>query len=686
MIISQPRPTTPLSGVFEYIEPVQTAPGDVPYGSVGIVGLSTRGPFGVPRRVLSKPDFEAQFGPEAYDPTNPGAPLSGHVSARAVLAQRAGAVYVVRGRSATAATAYVTLKDAGGAAILSFHAGSPGTWPAGLMLTPSANAANPALTDLTIVNPGTGETDVVMGLDFSNNAAVIAAITAQSALGMAAQPMLDIPAAPTVQAGAGGTLPAGLYSLILTRTSATGETTGSPEVIAVSVPANGQLTLTPPPAAGELGLKAYLIQANAPRGGETYAATGVPGQPLVISAPWPLSTETPPTRNTATIGPGSTNPPPLTSVVFPTTRGAGVGVGDDGAGATATRLVGSDTGDGPSGLHAFAAMAQPPNVVILAEDASSDPAAWEAQAQLALANAWYTPLSIPRGMPADQVAAFTQGAGTPALKAALEGGYVTLEYIGLYENNPDPLTGLPLLIAPATLTAGLAAAQEPHESAAYRPASGVAAPERAVSDATVAALAAIPVNVFTAHKLGLIRRKDLTLGPNPTGSGRAAHLRMVNLSVRLLDTIGATYTEHADTDDLRANLVADVLTGLGRWARAGYIPDNTSGSALTPTADQLSQQAAASTTTASTKKKTAAATAATTASSAATAPAATPALPNYWAICDGTVQINAAPGQLICLVGVTLWDIAEQVIFWISPTIGQAGLLGTSSTAGASLA
>lgn len=668
-LITQSRPSSLRSGVYIHlVKPIQQA-GPTPSGRVGVVFKAPKGPANTALSIASMSDFVDTFGGEVLDIalSTPGQPipLSGYTSINAIKAQGAYDVVGVRVLDSTGATAYVTLKDANGAAILAFHAASPGTWASGLSVTPRPNTANPALFDLIVSDAATGQTDTIAGLDPTDNAGTIRRVSAGTQLGFATRPVLDVPTGATVAVGTGGALAAGGYTFIVAGTTAAGETTGSPEAAVVQVPANGQVSLTPT-GLGPLavGYKVFGTAPNGSSGSETFAGVGVAGQPLVLSAPWPASGTTPSLVNTATTGPGSTNAPAFAPMLFASTRGAGLGVGSDGANAGATAHIGAPAGDGPAtGVNLFATLGQKPNIVLLAEDAGSDPAGWAAQAQLAYGNQWEAVAAIPRGTPPAALPALVQQAA--ALKASPQGGFFSLEYNGYILDN-DPVTGGEVWVSSASVCAGLTAVQDPEASAANQPVAvghGFAPVrlEYDLSDSQVEQITALSINCHTAHIPvgGYGKEKDWTFGLDFTGSGRGSALRMGNLVMRGMAAANAQFVEEPITPDLYQNAVDVGMSYLGQLALFGHIPANDPGSGTA-----AAQTTTTATAAATTRRKAVPAT-----TSAAPVQTATPRQ-NYSVTCDTTIQDTSDPYQVRERVAVAFFGIAEQFVVDYLPSVG----------------
>ena len=670
--ITQPYPTSNRSGAFVYVAaaPAQ-ALGTTPSDMLGVVALAAKGQPNIPQRVGSRDDFIALFGPETINPAT-GQPLSGYLAIEAIKAQGAYDVWLTRVMDATGATAYVTLKTAGGAAICALVADSPGTWARALGVTTAPNAGAPALTDVTIANAATGKSETIYGVDFTNNAGAIAAISGGSTQVDASQPLLDpLLAAPAAAAGSGGALLAGGYYAIVTKRLGTGETTGSPESGLITVGANGTITIPAVVDAQATAIAVYLTAPNGAPGSETFATTGAPGAPIVISAPPSAAAQQPPTLNTAVTGPGAAAAPVAGTVAFVATTVAGANAGNDGANVTAAAHVG--TASPLAGANAFTGLDVKPNIVILAGDAGADPTQWQAQADLARANGWQAFACPPRPTTPDGVAAAMTAAAS--VKASPSGGSIAFEYP--WYTVYDPLVGGTIQIPPTAIAAGITAVQPPNASGANKPVNlGFGAspvptdrigPQYDLSDAQVQSLIALGVNPHTRHIPGggIGREKDLLLGVGPGGVTRGAHLRMINLTVRALGDLGGQFAEDVDTPQLRTNVESAALGWLQARAGDGLIPGNPAG--VTQNAAQTTT--AATTTGATAKRASPSATPQTTTSASATSTTTQ----YYYATCDDTTNPPGGPrGLLACEVGVSYYGIAEQIVFTLFPTIGTA--------------
>lgn len=692
LFIMQSLPPTRRSGV--YVRPLAPARslGATPSDVLGLVFTANRGPLDTAVPLASLPDFEAIFGRETPDPTpgRAGLPLSGWPDVAAIKAQGAYALLGVRVADATVSTAYVTLVDANGDAILTLHAATPGTWANSLSAATRPTTQTPGLFDLTIADNATGQSETIPALSPANNAALIKDITRASTLVNASQPVLDAPTvAPTVTAGTGGTLAAGVYSLIGAWTTATGETTGSPATIAVTVPADGEMTvLMPAPApSAAVGFKIFSTRPNGAPGTQTYAGTGTPGQPLVLSAPWPPATATPAPVNTATIGAGSTNAPAAGPFVVGQTGLSGTRAGADGANASAARHVGAPATDGrATGAHVFATLpdGRRPNIAWAAGDAGSDPAQFGAWAQLAYENGWWTPLAIPRGTPASQAAAFAQSVQVQSVAASPAGGWVSLEY-PWYETT-HPLGGAETLaISPATVAAAVTAIQAPNASGANKPVSSgdgfeITGLEVDLSDSQVEAFLALDINAHTAHipADGLGREKDYVLGTDLTGTtpGRGSATRMANLLARGVKSVLSSFAveEVNDPTDLWPRIEAAGDAYLNLLASLRQIPGNDPGTTTASATGQTVSQPLA-TTTRVTPARTTTSVVTSTGSSAAGQTGASQL--NYALVCDTTTNGAGTPvGVVRCRLYATLFGIAEQLVidFGLSLNTGQVAV------------
>jgi uncharacterized protein len=545
---------------------------------VGIVGEASRGPLDIPLYVGSPSDMRAKFGPMTDRSDLAGTPLSLYPSYLGVAQQGVQDVICVRVAGALCASVYRGLPDTGAGVVAVLHGATPGTWAQSLSALVTASNVT-GLFDLVITNNATGERDVITGLDPTNNAALLAKINANAQLVVASAPVVDAPGGATFApvVAASGTLALGTYRLVITWTTANGETTASPEYTVTT--AGGNKTINVPwvadSGAHATGYKVYMTAVGGASGTEVFAASGTSGSPISIAAPPAASTIQPPARNTATWGAGSTTALLPGTYPFPTANATGAAAGHNGNPAANARYLGS-AGTPVTGLYTLATLDPRPSYVLLAEAAGADTTQWAAQAQAAADYDWIACVCYPQGT-SDAVALTTKGAQA-SLSSGANGARIkdAWPWAQFYD---AVLYNKVITVAPHSILAGISAVQRPNTSAANKPVGGYAGPEialpRSVAGAGgIEALVAANINVLSTT---IPSRGVGFVIDNMFSSDEGFVTRMQVLLAEGFMARAAQYLEQPNTPGLRAQAALDMRTFLDGLAAAELIPSNPSG-------------------------------------------------------------------------------------------------------------
>lgn len=669
-------PTPIPSGPGVYVDIEQPSPAQPPENTpmIGLVFEAPRGEVDVAYDLGSLSDYEFFFGMPASDPS--GKPLSGHLAARHLFELGVQKVRGVRVAGSTLATGYLLIKNANGV-MCALHATTPGSWVGNLsfVVTQNTVANTWGLTITDTSNPNT-PADVLTGLPFGNNAALISAINAAAQLVTASQPVLQPPsAAPTITAStASGTVAAGTYYGIATYTNANGETIGSPETAVVTLSGAGQLTISVPTLTGATGFKIYLTAVGGAQSSETFAGSGTPGTNLVLSAPWTASTQRPPQKNTATTGAGDTSALPTAGTfTVPTSAGTSGAPGADGANCGALRHLGdtvSGPNGGPSGANALFGFDQDPGTILAAGAAGTDTTQWAAFGALASANAAICCVGFTPGTTSAAARSTVLGLTTLIAPSTTSGMAVKAAWPAVVVN--DPAQGQQTVPSHAYL-AGITAIT-PRQTAAFNkplvPSSVAGATGWSFVGTDIKATptdlsllndtaAGVYVNVLTpripAKGTGFFT--DNMLAPRAAGVPQPSfEVRVRNYLARLLYVASGDYYGEPITDDLMAQAQLDLTGLLDIEAADGLIPQNDAGATTAAPAPPVSTGKTTKTTKAS--------------SAPQPTTVSQPAIPGsgsyvaYTVECDRTVNTPAtlAAGQLIIVVQVAIAPNANQVV------------------------
>jgi len=690
-IIYAPTPIPNTPGVFVDITPEPPAAQPLTASMVGMVMEANRGELDTAYDLESLDDFEYFFGVASLDTS--GVPLSGHVAARVLFELGVPQVRVVRVAGSQVATGYITLEDGSGNKMVSLHATTPGSWSQGLSLVVTQDSVNNVwgLTVTNTLNPNEPP-DVLTGLPFSDNGALITAINASAKLIKATQPVLEEPSAPPTitPSTSSGTVPAGSYFGIATYTNAKGETMGSQQTVAAVLASPGNLSISVPTLTGATGFNIYLTSGIP--SSETLAGSGTPGTSLPLTAPWPVSTVRPPTDNTAVTGPGSTSALPAAGTfTIPTAISATGSPGKDATGSGAARHLGSATGgpnNGPSGANALFGYDQDPEIIFFAGTAATDTTQWIALGALASANAAEAVVGF---VPA--TASATARASVLGLTSLIAPG--TASGLALKAGWPatqlnDPQLG-PLTIPGTAYFAGITAVT-PRQTAAYNkplvPGSNVGqtgwsfvGPDIKATPTDLSNLndpaMGVYVNVLTARipASGTGYYTDSMLAPKAaTVQQDSFEIRVRTFLARVLYQASGAYFGEVIDQALMTQAETDLTALLAQYANDGLIPQNDAG-ASNATAAPPALTGKTTTTTTSAAKST-------------PAPVSQPqpgsgSFVAYQVVCDTTVNTPAtmAAGQFIIVVSVVIAPNARQVILVLNAGVSVTITDSTTSIA-----
>ncbi len=606
----------------------------VPADTVGTVGLASRGPINTPQYCRTLKAFLTQFGGETPSIADPTQPLSLWKAAYAMDSQGVPNKLFNRVAGATAASAYVHLSNATGR-MVALHAATPGTWGNQLAYVVSAGASA-SVFNLIVTNPTTGESDILTGLPWANIPNLLAAINQSARLVVATVPVADSPlAAPTAVASTvSGTLPAGTYYGVMAYSNALagGNSIPSPETVAVTLAAPGNIVWTLPAASGQTGARLYLSTTP---GGETFAGQVFNGLSVTISALPASSTVTPPTRNSAIITNGDNSAIATPgSFAFPTVRASGVGVGDNGENCPSSFFIGA-LGTPSTGLYSFAALDPKPQQVFIAEGAvASDVTTWAAQAQIAQDNDWVACVGIARGTSLSAAVTLLTTTPVTGVKTGGNGNRIKVGYVGF--NVQDSYYNQLLGYGPAGFLAGVTAVQDPNTSAGLKGLANVDSAEYDLAVGQAEQIITAGANpALTVRGVGLCFARDIMLD-----GSEGFKVRMDSLLKDVLQTMGVKYLQKPNKSSSRQALRMEVMGYLDGIADDGLIPAN-----------PATATAVASPTTSGTAKKTG--------PPPSTVSTATPTDLQYGAQCDdnnNTGQDGKALPQIIVDVLVNYFD------------------------------
>ncbi len=601
-MITTTAPTSPLPGVYIYERPSPSFSNPSGSDILGIVGEADRGVLDYSQDIGDDNDFRRTYGNAIADPGSAQAtppPLSLYTDCHAALLPGVSLIKAVRVAGATAASAYVTLLDSAIAALLTLHAATLGTWATSLQMAVSLNgpAVAPTSWTLSVVNAATQERDYLTNLPLGSAtawAAAIAQINRSATLVVATPPVLALPGAPTVTAGAAGsgTLPAGIYyGLITVGVPGVSESLPSAEFGPITVPALGSLRVTPGTVATGTPtgapLNAYLTQANGASGTETFAASTPLLSPasttvLTITAPPVANQQRPaqlllPTggytiRHQATAAPSASVLAPVAGeVAFPAVAGPTGAPGNNGADAGTARHMGAP-GAPNTGIYALTGLDPHPHLVFLGAGAASDATTWATLAALALTNNWIALACLPQG---------TTDAGALAAVAASgvigtpQAGRLAVPYPWAKLNLPAYNGGSVVLAAPTSLLAGIQAVQAV-ATAGFNKAlpADVLGPEFDFSDTQLATLISAPAYLSPLTRK-IPRKNALGFLAATTLDGTDLYvLRVTGLIADAGIVIGGDFIGETN-DAVARSLLQDRLTSfLDALARDDTIPSN----------------------------------------------------------------------------------------------------------------
>jgi len=601
-MITTTAPTSPLPGVYIYERPSPSFSNPAGSDVLGIVGEADRGVLDYSQDIGDDNDFRRTYGNAMADPGSMLAiapPLSLYTDCHAALLPGVSLIKAVRVASATAASAYVTLLDSAAAALITLHAVTPGTWAASLQMAVSLNGptAAPTSWNLSVVNPATQERDYLIALPLGSAAgwaAAIALINRSATLVVATPPVLALPGAPTITAGAAGsgTLAAGVYyGLITVGVPGASESLPSAEFGPLTVPALGSLRITP--GALAVGtptgapLTAYLTQANGAPGTETFAASTPLLSPasstvLTLTAP-PVATQQRPAqvwlptggytvRHQATAGPSASILAPVVgAVAFPAVVGPTGAPGNNGADSGTARHMGAP-GAPNTGVYALTGLDPHPHFVFLAEGVAADTTTWATLAALALTNNWIALACLPQGTTDAGAMAVVAASGIPGTPQA---GRLAVSYPWAKLNLPAYNGGSVVLVAPTPLLAGIQAVQAVG-TAGFNKAlpADVLGPEFDFSDTQLATLISPPAYLSVLTRK-IPRKNALGFLAAQTLDGTDLYvLRVTGLMADAGIVIGGDFIGETN-DAVARSILQDRLTSfLDSLARDGTIPSN----------------------------------------------------------------------------------------------------------------
>lgn len=617
--------------------------------TVACTGLASRGPVNAPRYAGTLTEFISIFGPEVASAADPTQPLSLWKGAYAMDAQGVKNKLFTRVAGATAASAYVHLSNTAGGRMAALHAATPGTW-ANLLTYVVAAGASPSVFTLTITNPATGETDTLTNLPWANNTTLITAINQSAKLVVATIPVADSPlVAPTaVTSTATGTLPAGTYYGVMAyfNTLVGGDSPPSPESVAVTLGAPGNIVWSLPSGIGQTGVRLYMSTVP---GGETYAGANYSGLSVTISALPAASAATPPTRSTsyANVGDASSIATPG-AFAFPSVRSPGVGVGDNGENCPSSFFLGT-LGTPNTGLYSFAGLdTKPQEVFIAQENVSADVTTWAQQAQIASDYNWLAVAALDKAMTSDVALTTLTSAPVTTLKASPTAKFLKVSYGGLFVQ--DSYFNAKLAYGVAGFYAAITAATDANTSAGYKALANVdsALYDLSVAQAEVLIIAgANPLR--SVRGVGLAHARDVML--DGTEGFKA---RMDMLLRDAFGLIGVRYLQIPSTSERRQALQDETMDYLDVLAGNRLIPANA------PLAAASGPGSATPAPSSGTSKKTGPV--------PSTVASVAPTTRNYQAVCNdaNNLQGGSALPQLICDVVVTYFNNPVAVRFRVT--------------------
>jgi len=581
--------TSPVPGVRTQLASSPPLPPLGPADKVGLIGTSDRGVPYVPVYVADR-DFAGVFGGKTLNINAGGQLLTLRPDFEGVIAQGVQDVACQRVMDATGRTAYITV-SAGGVALFSLVAATPGTWANGMIGSiQNIDTVNQTF-DMTITNLLYGQADVLRKIPYGNYAAMIKAINVgipnvspAAKLVVATPPMQDapVPGAVVKNLAAGGTLPAGTYRALLLYYGASyaapfgvnGFTESSVETAPVTIALGDTLTFSVPPQPWASGFAVYLTPPNGAPGSEYYAGSFSAMTGTIIAPPAANTGLPSPAPNLANQGLAAQ--PTTTSFAFPATgaaRSTGNAFGTNGDNPSTAVHIGAQ-GLPDTGIYRMGAVIPPLQFVVLCGPAATDTTGWDEQARVARANNWQAIFSLPLGTSdAACIAALT----TPAmltLRGMKHADYFKIAYGGLlwYERsifNADILT-------PAQADfAGITAATPANTAAGNKPLGRGDDTESTISDETrltaLWSVGANPlINNIPAGGIGFMR--------DTMFSGRESfEMRLIMLLVDDLNAVLGRYAQVPNDPDLWASAQNVCLARMNARAAADIFPSNPEG-------------------------------------------------------------------------------------------------------------